>query len=728
MPLQRPTFHEAWYRVAGLRARLSLVAKVSRQSYRGQIWYVLENTSSNEYFRLNRGAYWFVALLDGRRTVEEAWRICNERLGDEAPTQGEAIQILGMLYANGLLYAEVPPDTQALFKRYKTRIRRQVQGVLMSLLYLKVPLLDPDPILERWSPIVGLAFSPLGALIWLGLVIAGLWTVIGNIPELLASTNEVLSFQNLPWLYLALVIAKVIHEFSHAFACKWFGRANPTGGQVHSMGLMFMVFLPIPYVDTSSAWVFRNKWHRAVVGMAGVLAEWAVAAIAAMIWVHVSPGTLKAVCYNVMFIASLSTILFNGNPLLRFDAYYVLSDLIEIPNLGQRANAYLGYLIRRYIWAVRPIEPGAYSIGEAIWFVFYGISSFVYRVFIFIRILLFMNSRLPEALWFIIPVMAASGLAAWVIVPTGRIGRYLLTNPELAKRRTWAIGSTCAMVAAAVVLVGLVRMPDPWPVEGIVEPNRMAVVYALADGFVQEYLPSGQDVDPQRSTLISAINPSLESQRRQLHAQRRRLEIQRQIAQTEEVALVQILDEQVQAVQQQIERVERDLTNLRLRPPIGGTWVSPDIDRIRGLYVQRGQQIGYVASLDDIVVRATAGQDVAAMILEQADKAVQIRPRGYPQHLLSGRLVEIWPAGTDRLPSAAMGVRAGGEIPVRPDDPNGLQSAERIFQILVSPEGQWPQALKPGHRVTVRVYMRPKPLVARWWTQALQVFQRRFHI
>lgn len=728
MPLERPTFHEAWYRVADLKPRLSLVVRVSRQIYRGQLWYVLENTSNNEYFRLNRGAYLFVGLLDGRRTVSEAWRICNEKLGYEAPTQPEVIQILGMLYANGLLHADVPPDTRTLFARYRTRIRRQIQSTLMSLLYLRIPILDPDPILDRWKTVAGLAFTPGGLVVWLILLCAGIWTVLGNIPELAASTREVLSFGNLPWLYLALIAVKIIHEFSHAFACKWFGRANPAGGQVHSMGVMFMVFLPIPYVDTSSAWVFRNKWHRAIVGMAGVMAELALASIAAMVWAHCSSGQLKVVSYNMIFIASVSTILFNGNPLLRFDAYYVLSDILEIPNLAQRANAYLGYLVRRYIWSVKAADCPAYTIGEGLWFIFYGIASFFYRVYIFIRILLFMNSRLPEALFFIVPIMAASGLAAWLIVPMARFVRYLLTSQELSRHRVRAVSSSMGVLAAGLVVVGLVRVRDPRTIEGIIEPNRLAVVYAKADGFVTGYLDPQSYVLADVNVLVCSANPRLDWRLRQLQATRRRLEINRQIAQTDEFAAVQILDEQIQALDQQIERVQTDLYNLSLKAPIEGVWLAPYIERLNGLYLSRGQQIGMVASLDDMLVTATADQQVCAMILQQADPIVQIRPVGYPGLLLSGRTAEIWPAGTDLLPSAALGLRAGGKIPVRPEDPNGLQAAEHIFRIRIEPVQPWPKRLLMGQRVLIRVYMRPKPLIVRWWTIAAQVFQRRFQI
>ena len=115
MAIERPTFHEAWYRVADLKPRLLSNVRIFRQHFRDQLWYVLENTSNNKFSRLSQEAYFFVGLLDGRRTVAEAWQVCSEKRGDSAPTQGEVIQLLGQLYSSNLLYAELPPDTAGLF-------------------------------------------------------------------------------------------------------------------------------------------------------------------------------------------------------------------------------------------------------------------------------------------------------------------------------------------------------------------------------------------------------------------------------------------------------------------------------------------------------------------------------------------------------------------------------------------------------------------------------------
>lgn len=184
--------------------------------------------------------------------------------------------------------------------------------------------------------LVGWLFSWLGLILWLLLIGAGLYFVVGNLDELIHQSTDILAPDNLVLLYLSIILIKICHEFGHAFACKRFGRLSGTGGQVHLMGVMFLVFIPLPYVDASSAWVFRKKWHRAVVGMAGVIVEMAGAAVAAIVWANTSTGTLHIIAYNVMFVASVSTLIFNANPLLRFDGYYVLSDLLEIPNLSRR--------------------------------------------------------------------------------------------------------------------------------------------------------------------------------------------------------------------------------------------------------------------------------------------------------------------------------------------------------------------------------------------------------
>jgi putative peptide zinc metalloprotease protein len=728
MPIDRPTFHESWYRVASLRPRLSWNVQVHRQYFRGQLWYVLENISNNEFSRLSPEAYRFVGMLDGTRTVGQAWRLCNEQLGDGAPTQGEVIQLLGQLYSTNLLKAELSPDTESLFNRYRKRIKRQIQGFFTNLLFIRIPLLDPDHFLNRWVGILGKPFSYYGLALWSILLAIGLYFVISNFGELARQTADILAPGNLALLYLSLVLVKVVHEFSHSFACKRFGQVGGGGGEVHTMGVMFLVFVPLPYMDASSAWAFRKRWHRVTVGAAGMMAELAIASIAAIVWANTSAGTIQAVAHNIIFIASVSTLLFNGNPLLRFDGYYILSDLLEIPNLGQRSRNYLYYLVKRHCWNLRHVQNPAHSRGERIWFVFYGIASTAYRVFICIRILLFLNDRLPAELFMVVPVLACGAVVAWVLVPLGRFVHFLATSTELSRTRGRAVGSTVGALALLLAGVAVLPLPDHCRIEGIAEPADFSFVHTESDGFVLDFLPSGASVSPDGPILITAINPTLEAEEKISFAERRRLEARRRLAQTRETAEVQILDEQIAALDEKIGRVERELASLHLRAPLSGTWVAPDIELTRGDYLQRGERIGFMGSLDDMLVRATAGQKVAAMLIEQAERNVEMRIKKRPDLELAGTIETIFPAGQDLLPSAALGYATGGSMPIQLRDPNGTKAAEQFFEIRVRPEPDSPVHLLTGQRVIVRFSMPSKPLFVQCWRSLRRVFQRRFRV
>ncbi len=250
----RPTFSESWYRVANLKIRLRPGAEITRQYHRGERWYVIRDPANNQFMRLSDGAYQFVGLLDGKRTVAEAWELAGGQMDDAAPTQPEVIQILSQLHAANLLEADISPDAQVLLKRHKALQRRQWQQRAMNFLFPRIPLpFDLNGIVTRWMPLAKVLFSKVGILLWLAVVISAIVALAPHWKELGAQSSVALQYQNWVWLWAVFVVTKVIHEFGHAFACRKFG------GEVHEMGIMFLVFIPTPYVDASTAWGFPSR-------------------------------------------------------------------------------------------------------------------------------------------------------------------------------------------------------------------------------------------------------------------------------------------------------------------------------------------------------------------------------------------------------------------------------------------------------------------------------------
>ncbi len=282
MTLQlRPTFSESWYRVKDLKPRLRAAAQISRQFYRGERWYIVRDPAGNQFHRLSDVAYQFVGLLDGTRTVGEAWELVGGQLADDAPTQPEVIQILSQLYGANLIETNIAPDAQVLLRRQKKQRERKFQGRLMNLLFPRIPLWDPDKFLKIWMPLVGPLISKGGMILWLLAVGLALFFVLPNSGAFASQTQNFLSSGAVEmWLLLGVtfLVTKFLHEMGHAFAVRRFG------GECHEVGIMFLVLMPCPYVDASTAWGFPSKWRRIFVGAGGMIAEVFIAALAAIIW------------------------------------------------------------------------------------------------------------------------------------------------------------------------------------------------------------------------------------------------------------------------------------------------------------------------------------------------------------------------------------------------------------------------------------------------------------
>ncbi|MBI1338205.1 MAG: hypothetical protein GC164_14770 [Phycisphaera sp.] len=731
MPPERPTFSESWYRVESLRPRLRSTLQTYRQHFRGQVYHVVQDPTNNSFFRVGPSAYHFIGMLDGQRSVGQVWDRCNERLGDQAPTQNEVIQLLGQLYASNLIQAELAPDAEGMFNRYRKRVNREIGSYLMNILFARIPLLDPDRFLDRWVKWVGWFFSPIGFALWVCVVGLGLYQVVTH-ADRIAMAGGLLDMVNwdaegLGLLYLSFIGIKAIHELGHGFSCKTFGNRTHSGGEVHTIGIMFLVGMPVPYVDASSAWAFRSKWHRAVVGMAGMYVELFFAAIAAYVWAITGQGSVvNAVAFNVMFIASVSTLLFNANPLLRFDGYYILSDLLEIPNLAQRSSEYFYYLVKRYAFGVKRAIDRTQTPTERVWLLIYAMLSTVYRFFISIRIILF----IADKFFFIGALMAIAGIVGWVVVPMGKFVNYLATSHEIDRVRTRAIGAIVASLTAGVLGLAVIPAPDRGRAEGVVEPVRFAMIAMGANGFIEGYLPDTSYVTPDGQPLIVASNPELVAQRDQARSERDKTYYELQQAMQDEPSLQQSLRQKLEALDTKLGHLNEQLASLTIHAPFKGLWVSPQIESSKGVYLDRGQTVGMVASDGDLFIRAVADQRLGPRIAHELHEGAQVelRVRGVPTEHFKGRIEKILRAGQTELPSAALGYRVGGNIAVSKDDRDGKTAVEPFTEVHIRPDPEAIKALRSGQRVVVRFDLGQRPLGVQWYRSILQTLQSRFRI
>ena len=602
---------------------------------------------------------------------------------------------------------------------------REVRGWFMNIMFARVPLFDPDRLLNLLAPALGWIFGPVGLGLWFLLICSGLYQLAGRGEQLFDAGGNVLDPANLPLLYVAFAGLKAMHELGHGLAVKYFGRQERTSGEVHTVGIMLMVLTPVPYVDASSAWAFRSRWRRAFVGAAGMYVELALAAVAAIVWARTRDGSaVHAIAYNAMFVASVSTLLFNANPLIRFDGYYILSDLAELPNLYQRSKDYLYYLVKKYAYGVINPRNPAHSAGEARWFVVYGLVSAAYRIFLGVTIVLFVAGQL----FFIGVAMAIAALVTFLVVPWIKWGKFLMADPELYRCRSRAIATSVAAVAGVAFFAGAVPLPDRDRASALVEPQRLEPLFAGVDGFVTAAAASGTRPEPGSATpLVTAENRELAADRARLASELAQARVRHRAAMREDVALAQALRGRVDAQEAQLRRVERELSRLERRAEGGGTFLAVDADRLPGRYVPRGEMLGVVATLDALTVRAAADQFLGPRLQGEdfTDAAVEIRNPGAPAHRYTGRVQRVARAGSTELFSPALGFLAGGSLATDTGDQTGRKASEAYFEVRIVPDPPPPGAppLRAGQRLTVRFSFGSKPAAQQVWLALQQLLQ-----
>ena len=711
------TFSESWYRIAGQRLALHPGVRIRRQNFRGERWYVIENPCSNQFFRVRPAAYAFVARLRPDRTVEEVWKECLERFPDEAPGQAAVIQLLSQLYFANLLQYQAPNDGTQLFERYKQRRQREIRLRLLGIMFMRIPLLDPDRFLVRTLPLIGKLISPLGGLVWLLTVGWALKVAADNFSVLLEQGQSVLAPDNLVLLYIGMVFVKTLHEFGHAYFCRKFG------GEVHVMGIMLMIFTPVPYMDATASWGFRSRGKRMLVGAAGMIVELFVAAIATFVWAQTAPGTLHSLAYNIMFVASVSTLVFNINPLLRFDGYYMLSDFLDIPNLAQRSNQQLKYLAERYLFGVKKAEKPTAKRSEAAWFTIFGITSGIYRVIVFGGILLLLADR-----FLIIGILMATACAiAWVLVPLSSFIKYLASSPRLDRQRPRAIAVTAAMAAGILMFLNVLPLPSHFRAPGVILARERTQVVNNTAGYVAELLAQPGATVQAGQPLLRLQNPELEIERISLRARETELHARLLHARKEDIAGLKPLTSLLEAVTNRIHKLNADEADLTIRAQHAGVWIAPGIEDYLGKWLTRGNLLGLLVNPATFEFSATVLQaDVDALFARQIPHA-EVRLYGQAATVIPISKWKVLAGGRQVLPSPALGWAGGGEVPVAMnDDSQGRQAAEPFFEVQAEIPDATAAALLHGRTGKIRFDLEDEPLLPRMIRRLWQLLQQRY--
>jgi putative peptide zinc metalloprotease protein len=723
-----------------LRTRADLV--ITDQRYEGRLCRVVKDPVSLKYYRFNQQEYFVFERLNGKFTLEEIRKEFEKRFAPDRLTLEDLEGFARQLVTAGLVQHESPNAARQLFDKRRKQRRTKRLATFSNILYIKIPVFDPDRLLNWMIPYLRWVFTK--TFLWLSvalMVSAALFVAFhySTFYAKLPAYQEFFAFRTLLYMWIALGAVKIIHEFGHGLSCKAFG------GESHEMGFLFMCFSPALYCNVTDSWTVADKWKRIIISFAGIWVELIIAAIATFVWWYTPHWPfINNVSMCLMVLCSVSTFVFNANPLMRFDGYYIMADWLEVPNLRERSNRYLSHLVQEHALGIE-VPPEQYMApNRKVLFVLYAITSFLYRWFITISILVFLATWLkPYKLESLSMLLALGALGSMIFWPSYKLIKSIRQRgrlPDMKRKRVIVSSIVVALIVAAFFALPLpVSRVRETALVQIKEGHRDYVQVHESGILTEVFVRDGDEVRPGQD-LARFRTPEFEFQRLQFEKEKQAAEqlvaaIQNHLSTASadpaaRAKLEKTLTEARNSLRHSSERLRTQEQLIArsevLKAPRGGTVLNtPRKDDLLRLWDKAEGQpfcmIGDKLKLRLLVpVDATNYREIRQNLdrvrAERPDDAyleVSILPTNRSDREFKGRITRVPDTDEKNVP-VQLTHRGGGSLATKPGgDPNVNQPIVQTYLIVVDVDDP-DDTLAPGTLATVKIHLKWKSLA--WWS------------
>ncbi|QDT12020.1 efflux RND transporter periplasmic adaptor subunit [Planctomycetes bacterium K23_9] len=691
---------------------------------RGQIAYRIEIPSLHKFFRVGYEEYVLISLLDGETTLPQACGLAAARLRDRAPTSQQAKTIVQWLLSNQIVH---PSDSPTPVRSPETSRDAGSNWIgKLNPFWMKVPLTGNkgarnsnwiEPIADAFRFLFGPGAVVLGCL----LICAAIFSLVLHWDQFTSSAASVASPNNWAWLIGTWLTLKIIHETGHAAA------AQRHGASVSEAGVVFILFAPLAYVDVSNGWRLTSRWRRIGISLAGMYVEWIVAALSVILLTQSESPLVQHILHNLIVVAGVSTLLFNANVLMRFDGYFVLADILEMPNLYTEAINEQKRIARRHLFGLS--EPTSQYIGwRLVVLRLYGFAAMFWKVTICFSLGIAAATMFAGAGI----VFAVFGITLWLGRPiklfVGFIGALFSRNAASCFRG--CLASSALALAAWFVVFG-VPMPTSVQVPAVVRFRPDSIVRSGAEGFVTAVHVRDSQRVSRGDLLIELQNPELRQRLLELQIDRMKTETQRRGAQqTGDASLAQILAQQADSLSDQIANVQHQVDSLRLVAIRDGLVHARNIQHLTGTMVHEGDPLLTIAEGCDKEVLAVVAQRQVNTVRQSLGKQVSIRTASFRR--VQGTVDRVDPRGATQLDAPSLSATNGGPLAVRPVS-NSEEAADAETTRLLEPhfnsrillDASTASTLPAGMRLQTligyrsdTIAVRLQSLIARLWHQS----------
>ena len=657
------------------RLKLKDALRFSMRQTGGGTEYLVEDEVTGRFFRVGLAQYTFMSMLDGKRTVSTILMKTATLLRENAIDEHEAANLCKWAIETGLVESETGNSSARQQEQHDMMQQKKLVSFLNPMM-LRIPICDPDAVVTVLSRYFNFMISPLGMLVWTCVVIYGFGLLAANFNDFWL--NRVSSFGGVDfiWLGITWALLKIVHELAHSLVCKRYG------GRVRSCGILILLLIPMPYVDVTSAWRFDSKWKRILTSAAGMLAELFIAAIACYIWVYSNPGPLQYHAGNVIISATVVTLLFNMNPLMRFDGYYMLSDLLEIPNLSMHGRQWLKGAFKWLYFGKKPTpvkEIGFRGIAVKL----YGALAMLW--FFTIAIGLTMGaSGMIEGFGL---VVALVGFILMAVLPLIKLFQYVAVGTDTDKPdRVWF----ATAMAATVLILGafLTLCPSPSVVTApiVIDFEPLSVVRSNAAGFAKQiHVQEGQLV-AEGDLLVTLENPELLHELNSLVIDIHISELTaKSLFNDGRISEVQLEQESLKSMLETKADLELRVSELKIYAPQAGAVIARDLDSMNGSYFQPGSEILSIGKPGEIQAIGLTRQSDIEWVEENPDAEIELLVWGRHQSdMIKGQIHLINPRARDDIPHEAFSASAGGPLAVVPRSQVSSETGESDGEMVLT--------------------------------------------
>jgi len=666
-----------------LRVRLRPDLVVRPQFYEGMTHYVVKDPIGLKYYRFKAEEYFLLQQLDGKSTLLEVKKAFERKYRPQTITVDDLVRFCSQLHEAGVAQIDTPEQTEVFVKRRRKKIWKKVRGAAANILYIKIPIIDPERLLTWMYPYFKWIYTRTFVVLSCLLMLSALTMVISNFTEVKERLPDFQSFFNwrtIVYFWCSLAIVKIIHEFGHGLTAKHFG------GEVHEMGALLLCLTPALYCDVTDSWLLPNKWHRIWISAAGIYVECVLASLATFAWFYSNPGLFNSLMMATMFLCSMNTIMFNANPLMRYDGYYVLADYLEIPNLRVKANQFFSYAFQEKVLGLEvPVQ--SYMPRTRRWlFLTYAITSFLYRWFVTLSILFFLNRLMkPYKVYSIGIFFAMWGMIPLVIMPVYQIVKFVRTPGRL--RKVKKVRATAFAVSTVALITAILMIPTPLRIKGtlVIAPEAPSRVYANTAGRLVTLAVRDGDM-VKKGDLIAQLS-NLDKQRERASMQEE-LELNRVKAayfsrskDLEGRRLARQHSTLADELEPVVARINDQISHLYLVADRDGQVIGVPKRESTGSWVRPDKAFCEIANPKKLQAQVIIDQGDVDLL--QTGSKAWVKIYGLSERTYRTEIAEIASRNRDEIPAELSNV-GGGEIAAEQDKKTGkIKSVSAVFELLL---------------------------------------------